>query len=108
MFVDGNGQVLRLGDTYKMPVLAATLKQVARLGVETFYDGAIGDKLIQDVRARGGILTKEDLRQYRLVFFVSTFQITTDSFFSSFSIFLFVNRPLSHAVPNGWILSRSS
>ena len=67
MFVDGNGQVLRLGDTYKMPVLAATLKQVARLGVETFYDGAIGDKLIQDVRARGGILTKEDLRQYRLV-----------------------------------------
>lgn len=70
MFLDDNGQPLRLGDTYKMPVLAATLKQVARLGVETFYDGAIGDKMIQDVRARGGILTREDLRQYRCVYVI--------------------------------------
>ena len=48
-----------------MPELAATLEEIARLGVETFYDGPIGDKLIDDIRRQGGILTKNDLRQYR-------------------------------------------
>jgi gamma-glutamyltranspeptidase len=59
------GQVLKLGDTFKFPALAETLKQVASVGVGAFYDGAIGDMLIDDVQQRGGLLTKEDLGQYR-------------------------------------------
>lgn len=65
-FVDGtSGQVLQLGDTYKMPVLAETLRKVAQHGVDIFYRGAIGDMMIEDIQKRGGILTKDDLRQYR-------------------------------------------
>ncbi len=60
-----SGQVLKFGDTFKFPALAETLKQVGRDGVEAFYNGTLGDMLIDDVRLRGGILTKEDLRQYR-------------------------------------------
>lgn len=64
--MDGtSGQVLKFGDTFKFPALAETLKLVGRAGVEAFYDGPVGDMLIDDVRLRGGILTKEDLRQYR-------------------------------------------
>ncbi|EFX74307.1 hypothetical protein DAPPUDRAFT_57425 [Daphnia pulex] len=66
-FVDAtSGQVLKFGDTFKFPALAQTLKQVGRDGVEAFYNGTLGDMLIDDVRLRGGILTKEDLRQYRV------------------------------------------
>lgn len=57
--------MLTQGDTLKMPALAKTLKDIARHGADVFYNGAIGDKLIEDVRRKGGILTKEDLRQYR-------------------------------------------
>lgn len=61
------GRVLQVGDTFKLPALAETLKQVGRHGMQVFYDGPVGDKMVDDVRLRGGILTKEDLRQYRSV-----------------------------------------
>lgn len=56
---------MRLGDTLKMPVLAETLRKVAQHGVDIFYQGAMGDMMIEDIQQRGGILTKDDLRQYR-------------------------------------------
>lgn len=61
------GQVLKMGDTLKLPALAETLKMIARHGVDIFYRGALGDMLIDDVTKKGGILTKEDLIQYRSV-----------------------------------------
>ncbi|KAI9556606.1 hypothetical protein GHT06_016396 [Daphnia sinensis] len=65
-FVDETtSRVLQVGDTFKLPALAETLKQIGRHGIQVFYDGLIGDKMVDDVRLRGGILTKEDLRQYR-------------------------------------------
>jgi len=53
------------GDRYSMPELAKTLKMIALNGVEAFYEGKIGDKFVQDVQWRGGIITKEDLIHYR-------------------------------------------
>lgn len=53
------------GDKYSMPALARTLKTIAQKGIEAFYDGEIGEKFVQDVRERGGIITKEDLLNYR-------------------------------------------
>ena len=53
------------GDRYSLPELAKTLKTIALNGVEAFYEGKIGDKFVQDVQWRGGIITKEDLIQYR-------------------------------------------
>lgn len=59
------GRVLQFGDTFKLPALAETLRQIGRYGVQVFYDGPIGDQMIDDIQLRGGMLTNEDLRQYR-------------------------------------------
>lgn len=66
IFVDeGTGQVLVEGDTFKMPRLAATLRTIAQSGVDVFYNGTVGQQLVEDVQRAGGILTADDLLQYR-------------------------------------------
>ena len=47
--------------------LANTLGQLAESGNKGFYDGKVAEKLVDGVRAAGGIWTKEDLAQYRIV-----------------------------------------
>ena len=55
-----------MGEVYKRPVLAATLRSLAQEGIDIFYNGTMGDKVVEDVSKKGGILTKEDLMNYRL------------------------------------------
>lgn len=57
--------MFKAGDFYKRPVLAATLRSIAQEGIDIFYNGTMGDKIVQDVTKKGGILTKEDLVNYR-------------------------------------------
>ena len=45
--------------------LAATLTAVAEQGPRGFYDGPVAEKLAQDVRDAGGIMTADDLRNYQ-------------------------------------------
>lgn len=47
--------------------LAATLESIARFGENGFYHGAVARKLVQGVRAAGGIWSLQDLAQYRVV-----------------------------------------
>ena len=47
--------------------LANTLDQLAEFGIAGFYSGEVAEKLIAGVRAAGGIWTKDDLAQYRIV-----------------------------------------
>lgn len=61
------GQVLQLGDTLKMHALAKTLKEIAEHGVDIFYKGSVGAKIVEDIQRRGGIITKDDLLHYRLL-----------------------------------------
>ncbi|WP_338118654.1 gamma-glutamyltransferase [Paracoccus liaowanqingii] len=44
---------------------AATLRRLADHGAQDFYDGAIAGMLVEDVRAKGGCLSLDDLRAYR-------------------------------------------
>lgn len=46
--------------------LATTLQAVAEQGPSVFYNGSIGETLVEDVQKAGGILTMEDLRQYKV------------------------------------------
>lgn len=46
--------------------LAETLKIIGRRGAQAFYEGDIADQFVLDVQANGGILTKEDLKNYRV------------------------------------------
>ena len=62
---EGTGQVKKEGELVKNPVFAQTLKAIANEGVDIFYNGTLGDKLVEDIQRKGGIITKEDLMQYR-------------------------------------------
>jgi len=55
------------GERILQPDLAATLEAVARFGNAGFYRGPIARKLVDGVRAEGGIWTLDDLSQYRVV-----------------------------------------
>ena len=60
------GRILAAGETCRNPALADTLEAVASEGVAAFYDGAVGERLVADVRGAGGVVTVDDLRAYRV------------------------------------------
>ncbi|XP_022893273.1 glutathione hydrolase 3-like isoform X3 [Olea europaea var. sylvestris] len=60
------GKLLKAGDTCYNVELGNSLEAVAEQGPEAFYKGKVGEKLVEDVRRAGGILTMEDLRNYRV------------------------------------------
>ncbi len=47
--------------------LARTLRMIAEGGAEVFYQGALADRMVDHVQQAGGVLTKDDLRQFRPV-----------------------------------------
>ena len=49
------------------PAFAQTLKEIAQYGVGIFYDGRIGDRLVDDIQRRRGIINQVDLINYELV-----------------------------------------
>nr|CAB3472195.1 unnamed protein product [Digitaria exilis] len=60
------GRVLAAGETCRNPALAAALELVADEGAAALYGGAVGEALVRDVTAAGGIVTVEDMRGYRV------------------------------------------
>jgi gamma-glutamyltranspeptidase / glutathione hydrolase len=53
------------GDRLVLPELAATLRRIADLGADGFYEGVIADLLAKEMAAGGGLITTDDLRNYR-------------------------------------------
>ncbi|HEX5842080.1 MAG TPA: gamma-glutamyltransferase [Pseudomonas sp.] len=51
----------------RQPELAQTLEHLAAAGHQGFYAGPVASRLVQGVRAAGGIWTLEDLAQYRII-----------------------------------------
>ncbi|OMO91578.1 Gamma-glutamyltranspeptidase [Corchorus olitorius] len=61
-----NGKLLQAGEKCYNVELAKSLEAVAEQGPGAFYNGTIGEKLVKDVKQVGGILTMEDLRNYKV------------------------------------------
>ena len=55
------------GDILKQPVLAATLRRIANQGPAGFYDGPTAEAFEREMRAHGGLITREDLKRYTAV-----------------------------------------
>ena len=55
------GEVLRNAD------LARTLERIGGQGVEAFYRGDLAEKIVEAVRAKGGVMALDDLASYRAV-----------------------------------------
>jgi gamma-glutamyltranspeptidase / glutathione hydrolase len=67
IFLKAEGPTLGPGDTLVQTDLAATLQAIAQKGARAFYDGPIADKLAAAVRAAGGVMTAEDLKNYHAI-----------------------------------------
>ncbi|KAI1882390.1 hypothetical protein AGOR_G00250190 [Albula goreensis] len=67
VFCDSDNNTLKEGDTIKFRKLADTYQRIADEGPEAFYSGEIAQNIVNDIRAAGGIITLEDLRDYKPV-----------------------------------------
>jgi len=56
-----------LGHVLRQPDLAATLARLGAHGKAGFYAGALASRLVEGVRAGGGLWTTEDLARYEVV-----------------------------------------
>jgi gamma-glutamyltranspeptidase/glutathione hydrolase len=66
LYLASDGQMHRPGTWIKNPGLADTLEQIAKEGADALYGGDIGQRLCADMAANGGLITLEDLREYRV------------------------------------------
>lgn len=62
-----NGQLPQPFSILRQPDLANTLKQLAQNGHAGFYSGEVAERLINSVQKAGGIWTKEDLINYKII-----------------------------------------
>ena len=65
IFLKPDLTALAPGDLMVQKDLAATLEAIAQHGPRAFYDGPIAEKLAAAIQAAGGIMTAQDLRDYR-------------------------------------------
>ena len=61
------GEALKGGTVFKQPDLARSLNLIATDGPKAFYEGAIADSLVAEMKRGGGIITKADLKGYKPV-----------------------------------------
>ncbi|SJX66047.1 related to gamma-glutamyltransferase [Sporisorium reilianum f. sp. reilianum] len=68
IFVDEHtGELKKEGDTFHRLAYARTLQTIADHGPDAFYTGAIAESLVETTQAHGGILTLQDLHDYKVV-----------------------------------------
>jgi gamma-glutamyltranspeptidase/glutathione hydrolase len=67
VFLNSDGTVLAPGQDLLQPDLAATLRAIAREGPKGFYEGPVAEKLVTAIRKAGGIMTVDDLKNYRAI-----------------------------------------
>lgn len=61
-----DGIPLETGDMLIQQDLANTYREILDKGIEHFYGGELGQKIVDAVQAAGGILTLQDLKDYKL------------------------------------------
>lgn len=59
-----DGRAPTVGDTLRQPLLAETLRNIARGGENIFYQGEIARKIARDMQTNGGWINLEDLQSF--------------------------------------------
>ena len=65
-FFQAPGKPYPPGETLRQPALAAALKLLRDQGPEGFYHGAVAQDIANTVQAEGGVITVDDLANYRV------------------------------------------
>ena len=61
------GRIVELGETFRQPQLAATLRRIRDQGPDGFYAGETADLIVEEMKRGEGLITHRDLREYRAV-----------------------------------------
>lgn len=61
------GRIVELGETFRQPQLAATLRRIREQGAEGFYGGETADLIVAEMERGGGLITHQDLSSYHAV-----------------------------------------
>lgn len=64
-YLKADGAPYRAGELFRQPQLAWSLRQVQANGPDGFYRGELARRIIAGVRAGGGIMTEQDLADFR-------------------------------------------
>src|SRR3954471_14086916 len=67
LFLKPDGSLIARGTLLVQTDLANTLEAIAKNGPRAFYEGATAEKLSAAVGAAGGLMTTDDLKNYRAV-----------------------------------------
>ena len=65
IMLDGAGRAPKPGARLRMPQLARSLRKIAKHGKEVFYQGELGQRIVEANQAMGGLFTMEDLAEYK-------------------------------------------
>jgi gamma-glutamyltranspeptidase/glutathione hydrolase len=67
LFFKPDGSAFEIGDTWRQPDLAWTLRQVSDKGADGFYQGEVAERITTEMATNGGLITAQDLAAYRVV-----------------------------------------
>ncbi len=65
VFFKADGATYEAGDRFIQKDLAETLKRIANEGTKGFYEGKTADLIVAEMKKHGGLITKEDLKNYQ-------------------------------------------
>ncbi len=61
-YLKPDGKPYEVGELFRQPDLAATLRRIVEQGDREFYEGETARRIVADVAANGGLLTEADFR----------------------------------------------
>ena len=67
LFLKSDGSMYKKRELIRQPELGETLKAIAREGSRVFYEGWIAQAIVSQLKKAGGIITLEDLKEYKPV-----------------------------------------
>ena len=67
LFFKPDGNAYEIGEIWRQPDLAWTLRQISEHGVDAFYKGEIAKRIVAAMQAGDGLITLQDLADYRVI-----------------------------------------
>lgn len=67
IYSKNGGRLLEPGDLLINSDLARSLEVIAQQGAEAMYTGSLAKRIVEDMEANGGLITREDLESYEVI-----------------------------------------